>query len=165
MRRPSEATRVSFATRRRACVVAWLSLALGSVASGCIDSMSVGLSPLATLDASVTAAEDAATRDAATRDNSARDASAPIDSGARAAEAGTVDAAPADATVRDAAPRDAQGPDTGSDASLVRDAGLEYCEEALCAIAGIVPRDQSCPKGEVSACLREESGQCAWYCL
>jgi hypothetical protein len=134
---------------------------------GCIEPMSVGLSPLATVDASITAVDDASLADAAIRD-----AGTPVDSGARPVDASAAqpsDAAFADAQVRDAsvidaatsdaAPRDA-AVDTGSP-----DAGLERCEERLCAIAGISPRDTSCPSGQESACLREESGMCSWYCL
>ncbi len=94
--------RASAAALRRVRVdVLWL--ALGVLASGCIDSMSVGISPLATLDASVTAEPDAATPDAPPRDAG----STRLDSAVRGVEAGPVDAAPPDATVRDAAPHDA----------------------------------------------------------
>lgn len=161
-------------TIRYACTptTLWLSLVLGALGVGCIEPMSVGLSPLATVDASSTAVEDAGIRDAGGRDAGAR-----LDSGAAPVEAGaaqTNDAALADARVGDASVRDAATSDAGPrDAEVDAgrpdagkpDAGLERCEEALCAIAGISPRDTTCDNGQVSTCLRVDSSQCSWFCL
>jgi hypothetical protein len=148
-----------------------LALASGLLTGSCIDSMSVGVSPLATVDASVTATRDSGPGDAAGRDAGGRDAG-PLDSGAEPGEAGLIvdaalrDATAHDATTRDAAESDAAASDAATDAgSSQRDAGPERCEERFCAIAGIAPVDESCPSGKVSACLREQSGQCAWHCL
>jgi hypothetical protein len=140
----------------------WLSLAIGLLGGSCIDNTSVGVSPLATVDASVTA-----TQDAGPAPRGGRDAGGRLDSGAQSGEAGPlVDAAIHDATARDAAESDAAATDAATDAASSRqDAGLERCDERSCAIPGIAPVDDGCAKGKVSACLREQSGQCAWYCL
>lgn len=150
----------------------WLSLVLGALTVGCVEPMSVGLSPLATVDASITAVEDASVRDAGVRDGGAR-----LDSGAPPVEAGAAqgnDAALSDARVGDAGGRDAAISDAGPRDAAVDagkpdagkpDAGLERCEEALCAIAGISPRDTTCDTGQVSTCLRVDSTQCSWFCL
>jgi hypothetical protein len=166
MTAPITAARASSAPARMMCT-GWLLLAIGLLAGSCIDNTSVGVSPLATVDASVTA-----TQDAGPAAHGGRDAGGPLDSGARSGEAGPLvdaairDAAAHDATARDAAEGDAAATDAATDAASSRqDAGKERCDERLCAIAGIAPVDDDCPKGKVSACLREQSGQCAWYCL
>ena len=160
------APRARSATARVVCT-GWLALAIGLLASSCIDNMSVGVSPLATVDAGLTA-----TQDAGAGDRGGRDAGGRLDSGAQPGEAGPVldaairDATAHDATAHDAAESDAAASDAATDAnSSQQDAGPERCDERFCAIAGVAPVDDSCPKGKVSACLREQSGQCSSHCL
>ena len=153
-----------------------LSIALAALVSGCIDTMSVGTSPLATVDANITVGDDASPYDAGAKeagvelDSGARPPDAgdaqPIDAqrpDARAPDAEIADAGASDAALRDAATRDAQVDASSRDAAAA-DAGLERCEEVLCQIAGISPTDESCPGGSERACVKEETG-CFWTCL
>lgn len=119
--------------------LSWLLLA-----SGCLDTLSVGLSTSAVLDAGSDDELDASEEDASSRDAGARDAGA-LDTSVAATDAG-----------------DAASDDAG-------DAGAEVPEEcpiARCAVAGILTPDTTprCSDGGVALCLREPDNMCGWSC-
>jgi hypothetical protein len=116
------------------------------LSGGCLEDLSVGISP------SLALGGDGGN---GVPDAAASDASRPV----RDAAATAVDAS------RDAQ-ADSGGSSAGEDAGSARsDAGLVRCEPSFCAIAGLVPADFSCPTGTVNECVRDADDLCQWMCL
>lgn len=124
------------ASMRAGLLLGWL-----SIESACLDELSVGSS-----------------RNVVSADAGEAADPAQLDSGAEPRDGGSGDAQ-----------LERSDADTSRDGSVVRanqrDAGHGPCAVSFCAIAGLKPDKASvCDDGGMAACLRDETGICAWHC-